>query len=325
MKSRLILLCLFLPLFTKAQQKLEFEKMSPMLNEGFAFGYAESDQDIFALTGGDDFMNYNSFLQTYDTRLDLWIAQEIKGLPIIKYASAAYLKTYNGLLLLGGTRPFGRDIAKVEKIRLLSLDDFSITVLGNLPEPARRMGLAMDGNKAYFFGGSTGMSTGSLGTRYFNGSNKFFVYDLEVGHLEMLPDLPKAMETDGGIVDGNLYVFGGFDGAPLSGIWKYNIEQRLWQELAPFARSVSSYALTQYKHYFILVGDFYNGNQLIVYDTQMESAEYFKMNFSGSQMGASVVGDHLYVYGGKVPPPNPLIRSDLYRISLSELFKSKEQ
>ena len=169
-----------------------------------------------------------------------------------------------------------------------------------------------------------GVQVDSSGVSSYRRSNKFFAYDLAIGHMEMLPDLPKAMETDGGIVDGNLYVFGGFDGSNLSDIWKYDIQKRMWQELEPFESPVSFYALTQYKHYFILVGNFYNGNQLIVYDTQSESAEYFKMNFNGRQMGASVVGEHLYVYGGYVPPPNHFIRNDLYRISVSELFKSKE-
>lgn len=319
MKTTLLSFLLLSSSLVFAQKRLSFEKMAPMLNEAYAFGYSQSNQDIFVLTGGDDFLRYNYFLQVYDTRLDYWMGFEIKELPIMNYPSTVFMENYNGLLLLGGTQPYGSSVALVEEIRMLKLDDLSVVELGELPEPARNMGLAQNGNTVYFFGGSTRATPQMLF------SSKFFSYDLERGHLEMLPDLPVAMETKGGIINDQLYVFGGWNEKTLDEIWKFNLTEKKWTSLGPLDKSISSYALTQYQHYFILVGSHNDNKQLIVYDTKKEKAEYFKLNFETKSMGASVVGDYLYIYGGRVPPPNPYIRNDLYRIAISEIIHSMEQ
>ncbi|WP_420386601.1 Kelch repeat-containing protein [Roseivirga sp.] len=311
-----------------AQKKLTFEKLSDMSNEAFAFGYSASDQDIFALTGGDDVSKYTTFLQTYDSRFDFWMATPIKDLPLMNYSSAAYMEAYDGLLILGGTQPYGSSVALVDKIRMLNLEDQTISILGPLPEPAKNMGLAIEGSKAYFFGGSKSMFRNSLGSVSYECSNKLFVYDLKVGHLEMLPDMPQAMETKGGIANGKLYTFGGFDGNARSDVWQYDIEARSWTKLPSLEKPVSAYALAQYEHYFILVGDYYDANQLIVYNTETHAAEYFKMNVAGRHMGASVIGSDLYIYGGvngQLQQPNGFVKSELYKIGVRELIKSLEQ
>ena len=95
-----------------------------------------------------------------------------------------------------------------------------------------------------------------------------------------------------------LYVFGGFNGHSLSNVWQYDIEEEIWNELSPLKYPISAYAITQYKQYFILVGDFFRENQVIVYNTETQSAQYYKGNFSGRYLGASIVGNYLHVYGG---------------------------
>ncbi len=320
--TSLALLCCTL---LSAQKKLIFEKMAIMPNEAYAFGYTQSADEIYAFGGGEDFKRFSSYLHIYDTRSEIWITNEIKEIPLTKYASSVYLEAYKGILVLGGTRPYGTSVGLVDEIRMINPDDFKVTTLGTLPEPAKDMGIANDGKKVYFFGGSTRMERNMFGTANFQFSKKFFVYDLEVGHMEMLPDLPKAMETNGGIVDGNLYVFGGFNRNPLTSIWQYNLKEKTWTELEPFDRPVSSYALAQYGRYFILAGDFYDGNQLIVYDTRNRKAEYFKTNFAGRHMGASVMGEYLHVYGGFSNNKDNFIKHDHYRISIKNLIESLDQ
>lgn len=311
--------------FVYAQKKLTFEKVAPMPNEAYAFAYAQSSRDIMAFGGGEDFSRFSAFIHVYDAKVDFWVSTGIKGVPRIKYSTGTYMEAYNGVLLVGGIQPYGASVGLVEEIRMLSLDDFSITKLGVLPEAAKDMGLASDGKKAYFFGGSTSMEVNMNGTSNYTFSNKFFVYDMEIGHLEKLPDLPKAMETAGGIYEGNLYVFGGFNRNPLTDIYQYNLEKKTWTALEPFNKPVSSYALAQYDRYFILAGDYHDGNQLIVYDTKTQKAEYFKTNFAGRHMGASVIGEYLHVYGGFNNVRGDLIRNDHYKISIRKLINSLDQ
>ena len=73
-----------------SQSKLEFEKMSPMPNEADAFASDAFHQDLYAITGGDDFQKYKSQLQVYNIQLDSWLDIPIEGLPIINFASAIY-------------------------------------------------------------------------------------------------------------------------------------------------------------------------------------------------------------------------------------------
>ena len=110
--------------------------------------------------------------------------------------------------------------------------------------------------------------------------------------------MPRGMETDGGIIDGNLYLFGGFDGKALRWVYKYNIEEQRWTKIKSLKKPLSDYALVQYGQYFIMVGDYSRNNQLIVYDTKTESATYFKTNLQGRRFGASIIEDNLYVFGG---------------------------
>ena len=302
-----------------SQSKLEFEKISPMPNEAYAFASSASDQDLYAITGGDDFQKYTSQLQVYDIQLGSWLNIPIKGMPITNYASAVYMEDYHGLVTLGGTQPYGASVALVEDIRIIDLEDFSVTSLGKLPFPARNMGLVKKGNTIYFFGGST------QATPFFKTSNKFFSYDLDLGHLEMLPDMPVAMETDGAIVNGHLYVFGGYDRASLSKVYKYNISKREWTELNPLPKPLSSHEIVQYGKYIILVSDFNTTNQLIFYDTENERPVYYKMNLEARHLGASVSGDYLYVYGGVNPTPHYYVRQEAYRFNLKEFLARREQ
>lgn len=300
---------------SNAQKKLEFEKVASMINEAYAFASAGSDNGVYALTGGDDAFSYSNDLQFYDPKINQWVKVDLADLPIINFAAAAYIRNYHGLVFLGGTQPYGTSTALVEEVRMLSLDDFKITALGNIPEPANRMGIANDGKTVYFFGGSVRAEPNFLCTA------SLYSYDLSIGHLEKLPDMPKSRETKGAIVDGNLYVFGGYNMTPHSEVWKYNIEKKEWSELAPLERPLSDYSISQFGKYIITVGDQTYNRQLMVYDTKAEKATYFKMSVTGQLLGSAISGDYLYVYGGIVPPPNFYIKQETYRIKLSEILE----
>lgn len=315
--SLITVLCL-ISSFCNAQRKLNFEKMSPMTFEGYNFAYAASDHDVFVVAGGNNASRYSNAVQIYDTRLDEWIGFRAKVLPAMNFASAVYMEDYNGLLLLGGTKQDGFNSMLVDKIIMMNLDDYSVKELGLIPEPARKLGIAKEGNTVYMFGGSTEAIT------EFTCSNKLFSYDLDKGHIEMLPDMPVAMETNGAIVENYLYVLGGFNGKHLSAVWKYDIAARQWSALPPLPEPVSFYAMAQYKQYILLVGDRQQTDQLILYDTENQKATYYKTGFKAHHRGATVVGEYLYVYGGIERSPYQ-IHQKTYRISMQELIQGKEQ
>lgn len=299
-----------------AQKKIAFEKLSSMPNESYAIASASSDRDIFALTGGDDFQAFGSELQIYDTKIDLWIKMTLKDLPLSNGLSVVYMEDYHGLITLGGVQPYGSNANLVEKIRMIDLEDYSIMELGVLPEPARHIGTAKKDNTIYFFGGST------KATPTFQCSDQLFSYDLDLGHLEMLPSMPLAMETKGVIMKDQLYVFGGYNNTALSKVFKYDLRLREWTELPSLDKPLSDYAITQYGDYIIIVGDYVRTNQLIVYDTKSNTLKYHKMNIEARKLGASIVGDYLYVYGGYNSLADGYVKQETYRLNIKSFIEN---
>ena len=78
-------------------------------------------------------------------------------------------------------------------------------------------------------------------------------------------------------------------------------------------------ALIQFKHYIILVGDFNKSNQLIVYDTKNQQAQYFKTNIQGRRLGASILGNDLHVYGG-LDTNQGMLKREHYKLSMQEIL-----
>lgn len=319
-----IVLCSLMLMYTtvmSGQTKLRFEKLDEMPHGIFAFGHAQSEDEMYAIGGSTVDGMYTLDMNIYNANAELWITVPVKDLPRTKHASAIYLDDYKGILLAGGTKYYGASTALVDEIRIVYPDGFKVDVLGLLPEPAKGLGLAKEGNKVYFFGGSTSRRRSNQGQNYFTFSDQMYVYNLEDGHMAKLPDMPVAMETQGGIVEGKLYTFGGFKGTGSRDIWQYTIETATWKALEPLKETISGYALAQYEHYFIMVGDFTDGGQLILYDTRTQTAEYFKTNLSGRDMGASVMGDELHVYGGLFTFPVVYAKPEHYKIAIQEIIK----
>ena len=314
MKHALVFLWLFTTIGTLAQEKLQFVKLAPMLNEAYGFAYAGSSDKLYAVTGGDDAFSYSSFLQIYYTKLDTWTGKKLTNLPLMNFGSSVYMPEYNGMLLLGGTQPYGSSIILNDKIRMLNLDDNAVLELGKLPIPARNIGLAREGRKVYIFGGSV------QATPRFICSDKFFSYDLSNGELTQLPDMPKPMETNGAVIDNKLYVFGGYDENALTGVYQYDLVAKAWKTLPSLETPLSSYALVQYEHYIMMIGDFLKTNQLLVYDTKTDKRHYLKMNLDGRFLGAAIVQEELYIFGGLVPNVNGYVKEETYKIAIQDIL-----
>lgn len=298
MKNAFLTCFLLISTSLAAQKKLLFEKMPPMPAGNAALSTTEGNGDIYAIGGSTAMQWVSSNLQVFDTKVNLWLEFPLQQLPRFTGGSALYLKDHECILLAGGIMPYGGSIALVDSIRAIYPKVRKVRSLGLTPEPANNLGMAHEDNKVYFFGGTTSTWKNQLGDILFSFSKKLYCYNLLTGSMTELPDMPRAMETEGGIIDGNLYLFGGFDGKALRGVYKYNIEEMNWTKLPNLKKPISEYALVQYKHYFLLIGDYSRNNQLVVYNTKTEKAAYFKTNLQGRKFGASVIDKDLYVYGG---------------------------
>jgi len=280
------------------QKRLKFEFLDQMPRSIVGFGYALDKDNLYAIGGSTFNKPRISSVQIYDNKMNKWLDFKLKNLPKHRYSSAVYVEDYKGVVLAGGVRLRGNSEVLIDTIRIIYPDKMNIELLGTLPEPAKKIGMAHDKNIVYLFGGSKSRGVSVNGPIHYTFSNKFYAYDMTNGFVYELPDLPIAMETAGGIVDGKLYVFGGFSGRPLSSIYQYDIDKKTWKELGKLDSPISANALTQFENYFILVGDHHDMRQLILYDTETQKATYFYTNVPAQHVGAAVIGDYLHVYGG---------------------------
>ena len=268
-----------------------------MPREAIRFGYTQSNDEIFAVGGMGGGMTVLSHLQLYNINLEQWIDAPIKKLSLFYDQSAVYLPEYKGIFLAGGIKPKGNDLLLIDDIRMLYIDNLKIDSLGQLPFPAKNMGIAVHEKRVFMFGGSTYVKrTRSGWKRGF--SNKLMVYNLENGHLHVYPDMPMARNTQGGIIGRYLYTLGGYNGKSLKSVWRFDLLEESWEKLKPLKRPMSGYALVQHKQYFILIGGFHHQNKLMVYDTETQKSYEFKTNLNAKFQGASIINEQLHVYGG---------------------------
>lgn len=308
---------------SQAQQKVNFKPLEPLPHSAFFFGAANSPNEIYLIGGTQGFQKFSRIFQAYDTKRNTYLSGDLVDFSGVMSPAAIYLEEYNGVLIAGGTRLSGTNELLLDTIRMLDLENYKLSAVATLPKSAKTMGVANMGNKVYFFGGSTQKSR--FHAKNYTFTDNFFVYDLTLGTVEELPKLPKSMETKGGIFDGKLYVFGGYDGRSLSEVWQYDIENEQWKALASLKQAMSAYALVQYQHYFILIGDYYDGDRLVVYNTKNKSAQYYEINISARHMGAAVINDQLHVYGGLLIDGSSAITGanfGHYVLSISELIKN---
>ena len=268
-----------------------------MPREAIRFGYSQSQNEIYAVGGGGPSQKVLSHLQLYNGHLGEWLDLPIKELGLFLEQSAVYLPDYQGLFLAGGVKPDGNDLILIDDIRMLYKGDLKIDSLGQLPFPAKNLGLAVQDKRVFMFGGSTVVNK-VKGRWNYEFSNKLMVYNLENGHLHVYPDMPEAKNTQGGIMGKYLYLLGGYNGKSLNSVWRFNILDETWESLKPLKRPFSAYALVQYEQYFVMIGGFGQENKLMVYDTQTQKSYLFKTNLSARFQGASILNDELHVYGG---------------------------
>lgn len=276
--------------------KLKFEKASPMPFGLFGMAYASDSLKIYLFGGGSTLQKYTSSILCYDTRIGQWLDLTTSNQQNeFRFGRAAYVDNYTSVFIVGGTTNATGTVTKVQDITYYDIPKLKMQSLGPNVLQSKSPGLAVWNDVLYYFGGSTEYDTERDRSIY---TSSFVSYELSTGKVAVLPDLPVAKETDGGIVDGRLYVFGGFSNESSKSIHQYDLSSQKWTEMGNFDEPVSAYALAQYKHFFILVGDYSRMDKLLVYDTENATWKEFKMNLKIRHAAAAVVNGSLHVMGG---------------------------
>jgi hypothetical protein len=304
-----------------AQLDLKFEVIKSMPLGTVGFANAQSENNLYVIGGVSFNKFYTSNVQLYDNKLGKWQNFSLDAIPKQSYSSAIYVDEYKGIVLAGGVKQNGNSAILIDEIRMIYVKDFKVDRLGTIPTPAKNLGIALDKSIIYLYGGIIKKRVSTVGPINYTFSKKFYAYDLTNGLLDELPDLPIAMETKGGIIDNHLYILGGFDSKPLTSIWKYAINNKIWEKAMELDIPSSSNAIAQYGKFFVLVAGNYN-SQLVLYDTENNVATYFTTNVQARNIAASIIGKELHLYGGINPGGGISVSAIHYKIPLSEVINN---
>lgn len=289
---------------TNAQDKIEltFMKGTKMPEPLYGMTYA-SDGEKVILAGGRSLRNLETkFIFMFNGTNNEWLKLTASSdLDPMVYGCSVYLGDgYESVMIAGGINNNANFIGLVNDLKLYDLNNYRTTVLGPNPIPAKAQSMAYWKDKVYIFGGSLSMET-TKKTQSVEYNKKVFAYNLRTGIVNQLADMPKAKETIGGVINGELFVIGGYNGEASNQIYKYHIASDRWSVLDSLDQTISCFTMVMYNQYLLIIGDYKNMNQLILYDTQSLRIQKFEMNFHGRHMGAAILNENLHVFGGYDP------------------------
>jgi hypothetical protein len=111
--------------------------------------------------------------------------------------------------------------------------------------------------------------------------------------------MPMSETTKGEIIDGKLYVFGGYNGTVSDKIYIYNISTNTWETELVMPLKISAHQTAIIGSRIYLVGDFANLNSLVSFETADLSFYTLASNLNDRRhCAAEGVNGTLFAIGG---------------------------
>jgi hypothetical protein len=262
---------------------LEFEGIADMNYARYGAGYATDGEFVYAISGADvnDWPNNG---ERYNPDTDTWEIF-VEGLIPRRYTNAEYV---NGNIYLINGYP---DTTLIEVINVSTGD---VSESQSNPYPVAYGGSAVWNDKIYVFGG---------GSDDYGYSNRLYEFDPAADSWTQLEDMPESKQTNGQVVDGILYVFGGYNGDVSSSIHAYDIEQNTWStDLPDMPVGISAHSVATDGEMIAVIGDYSDIEFCGIYDPNDNQFFILDNNMEGRRHSASVYLDgSLYAYGGSQP------------------------
>ena len=303
-------LLLFLMFFGKNNfaQEMVFSDLADLPIGRSSIHSATDGENIYVVNGFTTMDSYSPEVIQYNIATDTWSL--VSNNTISKrYASTSVV---NGkLYILNGVISGGIINDQVE---VIDLADNSVSLSTPNPTPGRAAGIADWEGKFYSFGGLTSTNTYS---------NKLSSFDPVTETWTTLADMPVATETKGEIVEGKLYVFGGYNGMALTQIMRYDIATDVWETIGTMPTTISAHAATVIGSKIWLAGDFANLTSLAYFDTADESFHVVTSNMNSRRHAAAEgIDNQLIVIGGNTASN---ISSSITSVQIGDIVSSNEK
>ena len=267
--------------------ELEFDYGSDMIYPRYGAAYVTDGQYIYAFCGAEsdtlgDSTIFHEHGERYEPGTGSWT---MFGENLIqrRYTVAEYAS--GNIYLFNGR-------TDTNAVEIINVETGNVTVHNSNPNPVTYGGSAVWNDKIYIFGGDDGPGY----------SNHLYEFNPQDTTWTRLADMPDSINTNGVVVDGVLYTFGGYNGDVSSDINAYYIELDTWETIGQMPTGVSAHSIATDGQLIYIIGDYSNIDFTGVYDP-VEREFYDKTgNMEGRRHSSSIYLDHLYVYGGAQPP-----------------------
>lgn len=265
---------------TDAWKKVQYEKADPTMDD-----YLKELRFQFSS------QSYKGNLLIYDIRTDQW---EISKL---KFRKRAYhtLNEYNDkIYVLGGKRVSVNGVFEYldDKIEVFDINNQTIAIDNTNPHQAAGSASFTYNDNIIIMGGSVKMSDDGI-KQY---SNKVHSYNINSGYWYELAAMPTAKETNGILIKNKIYLFGGFNGKPISTIESFDIFNEKWKTEGNLFSGLSSPAIAVNDD---LVYLFENG-KMYTYDINQKELKEYLINLPMKASKLFFSDNKLYLLGGYI-------------------------
>lgn len=281
MKTKFLLLSIAGSFLAHAQT-LSFQTLTDMPTARGASGSAIINSDMYVINGygvnGD-----TSYIEKYSIPNNSWTTLNTVLVPK-RFTTA---ETYNNkIYVMNGWLNGNVEI----------FDPATNTVTNGAPNPyyAGSAGSDVYNGKIYVFGGS-----GQNNTSTYTYTNKFQYYDIAINTWNALPNMPVAKETRGKIINGKLYVVGGYNGTNSNKINVFNLSTNTWTDEYTMPVGVSGHSVAVHNDKIFIVGDYDNQTYLAYFNTTTNQFYQLASNMVARRHSVAQVYDNkLYIMGG---------------------------
>ena len=151
-------------------------------------------------------------------------------------------------------------------------------------------------------------------------TDKVHLYDLTSGFWYQLESMPVAKESSGVVIQNKIFLFGGFNGRPLSTVESFDLITEKWKTEGNLSTPLSNPAISSKEDMVYL----FENEKIYTYNIYSKELKEYLINLPLKASKMFLLDDKLYILGGyienyysKYPSPN------LFSIEMDEFKNTK--
>lgn len=263
----------------------------------------------------NNWKNYNSNVYVLNLNNHNWSTNKKKT---IKRAFHSVHVANDKAYVIGGKRlsKSGKKEYLENRIEVMNLNDNSIEVDDVNPHKAANFASFLYNDKLIVMGGSVKMNEN--GEKDF--SNKVHFQDLNTGLWYQLGNMPIAKETQGVLINNNIYLIGGNNNQPVKNIESFNLETGKWKKEGELFTGLENPGLAYHDSTIYI----FDQGELLTYNIETKRLNRYKTNLVLNSPKIILNNNKLYIIGGIISSNyRKFTSNDIYAIDLAQFEPSK--